>query len=50
MKKEISSGLITLLLVALTLLLLTLFSCKTSGYGCHGKESWNHMVRRINHP
>lgn len=23
-------------------------SCRTSGYGCHGRESWNGMVRRIN--
>lgn len=25
-------------------------SCKTSGYGCKGKESWGRMVKRINSP
>ena len=23
-------------------------SCRTQGYGCKGKESWNKMVKRIN--
>ena len=27
---------------------LLLSSCKTSGYGCKGNESWGHMVKRIN--
>jgi hypothetical protein len=25
-------------------------SCKTSGYGCRGKESWSGVVKRINRP
>lgn len=38
--------LITVLTIVGFCLLLT--SCKTSGYGCHGNQSWKHMVRRIN--
>jgi len=36
--------------VALTgLLIATLSSCSSrNGYGCHGNQSWNHMVKRIN--
>ena len=36
--------------VILVVFLICLFfsSCRTSGYGCHGNESWDHMVRRIN--
>ena len=25
-----------------------LSSCGTQGYGCKGRESWNHLVKRIN--
>jgi hypothetical protein len=25
-------------------------SCRTSGYGCKGKESWGGMIKRINKP
>lgn len=35
-------------LTILVLLSLIISSCKTSGYGCRGKESWNYMVKRIN--
>jgi len=35
------------LIVALVLLVLIGTSCR-SGYGCSGRESWNHMVKRIN--
>lgn len=39
-------------LIAVTLLailIITQTSCSSSrGYGCKGRESWNHMVRRIN--
>ena len=31
------------------MLIYGLASCRT-GYGCHGRESWNHMTRRINSP
>lgn len=34
-------------IILLGLLLSCLSSCRT-GYGCHGRESWNSMVRRIN--
>lgn len=32
------------------ILVLYMSSCRTSGYGCKGKESWNQMVKRINKP
>ena len=37
-------------IVLIIIVLLGLFagSCRTSGYGCKGKESWKHMERRIN--
>lgn len=25
-------------------------SCKTSGYGCKGKASWNDVIRKANSP
>ena len=31
------------------ILITILSSCKTSGYGCKGNESWGKMVRRINY-
>jgi len=37
------------LIVALVLLVLVGTSCRT-GYGCRGRESWGHMVKRINRP
>jgi hypothetical protein len=42
-----------LMLIAVKLgfiLLFSLFlsSCKTSGYGCKGKASWNDVVRKAN--
>lgn len=30
------------------LIISSLSSCRTSGYGCKGKESWGRMVKRIN--
>jgi hypothetical protein len=30
------------------LAVIILSSCRTSGYGCKGNESWGKMVRRIN--
>jgi hypothetical protein len=35
------------LIIALVVLVLVGEGCRT-GYGCRGRESWNHMVRRIN--
>ena len=36
----------------LILLVVSIFlgSCRTSGYGCKGRESWKKMERRINRP
>lgn len=30
------------------LVIATLSSCRSTGYGCKGNQSWNKMVRRIN--
>jgi hypothetical protein len=38
----------SLALMILVLIIAAMSSCKTQGYGCKGKESWNGMVRRIN--
>jgi hypothetical protein len=35
-------------LILIGLLIATLSSCGTSGYGCKGNQSWNKMVRRMN--
>lgn len=35
-------------LLVLVLVISSLSSCATSGYGCRGKESWNKVVKRIN--
>lgn len=43
MKKKIA-----LTIAILTAIVLFAASCKTSGYGCKGRESWGKMVRRIN--
>ena len=44
-----SQGLGLLILTSAALVLVVfLASCKTSGYGCKGRESWNHMEKRIN--
>lgn len=43
---------IKIALIAITLGCLAMFtmsSCR-AGYGCKGRESWNHMTRRINSP
>jgi hypothetical protein len=37
-------------LVLSALIILFMSSCSRNGYGCRGKESWKHMVRRINSP
>lgn len=36
------------ILIAALILSVIFTSCKTNGYGCKGKESWNGMVKRIN--
>jgi len=42
-----------LMLICIKLLFILLFaiflsSCKTTGYGCKGKASWNDVVRKAN--
>ncbi len=36
---------VIVLLIAAVLLF---SSCRTTGYGCKGRESWNQLVKRIN--
>jgi heme A synthase len=43
------SGMTTLLLMAVVCIVMFLSSCR-AGYGCHGRESWNGMIKRINRP
>jgi hypothetical protein len=38
------------LIVFLGALILAETSCRTSGYGCKGRETWGGMVKRINRP
>lgn len=38
------------ILCLLVLAVVVFSSCRTSGYGCKGKESWKSMERRINRP
>jgi len=39
------------ILVLAVIASVVLTSCSTrGGYGCHGRESWNHMIKRINRP
>ena len=38
---------VLLAIVLVTLVIISMSSCRT-GYGCRGRESWGHMVRRIN--
>jgi len=38
-------------LILLSLLVIMFCSCSTrKGYGCHGRESWNNLIKRINRP
>jgi len=48
MKNKMTPANIILIVIVMIGLLNGLTSCKTSGYGCRGKESWNGMVKRIN--
>ena len=43
------SGMVTLFLMAIACVIM-LMSCSRKGYGCHGNESWNGMIKRINKP
>jgi hypothetical protein len=38
------------LLVILLVAIIGFTSCRTSGYGCKGRESWSQMVKRNNRP
>jgi heme A synthase len=46
------TGMTTLLLMSVVCVICLMFSsCSTKkGYGCHGNESWNGMIKRINKP
>jgi hypothetical protein len=48
MKKLIVTKIVSVLI--LLSVIYSLSSCKTSGYGCRGKDSWEKTVRRINRP
>ena len=37
-------------LISTILTIFLLSSCRTSGYGCKGRETWGGMVKRINRP
>ena len=44
-------GLGILIMIAIAaVMLMFLSSCSTSGYGCHGNQSWKQMTKRINRP
>lgn len=50
-ERVMNQGLTSLILATIALVMVVMMSsCKTSGYGCKGKESWKHMERRINRP
>jgi hypothetical protein len=34
--------------IVLVMVSMVVSSCSRKGYGCRGRESWGHMVRRIN--
>jgi hypothetical protein len=46
--KKTALMLIAVKLGFILLFALFLSSCKTSGYGCKGKASWNDVVRKAN--
>ena len=48
MKKIVLTKVLSLIM--LLTLIYCLSSCRTSGYGCKGKESWGKMTKRINRP
>jgi hypothetical protein len=39
---------IIVLLLALGMLIMVFSSCRTSGYGCHGKMTWKQLERKNN--
>jgi hypothetical protein len=39
-----------LYIIVAAFILQLLPSCKTSGYGCKGRESWGQMIKRNNRP
>lgn len=44
LKSELAKATLTAAFVAT--LITSMSSCRTSGYGCHGRESWKQMVKR----
>lgn len=48
LKSELAKATLTAAFVAT--LITSMSSCRTSGYGCHGRETWNQMVKRNSRP
>ena len=46
--KKTALMLIVVKLVFIALFAIMFSSCKTSGYGCKGKASWNQVVNKAN--
>jgi hypothetical protein len=46
-KKQVMKKVLSVCIV-LVIVSMVVSSCSRKGYGCRGRESWNHMVRRIN--
>lgn len=38
------------LVILLFVAIIGFTSCRTSGYGCKGRETWGGMIKRINKP
>ena len=49
-ERVMNQGLTSLVLVTIALVMVICMSSCRTGYGCHGNESWGHMVKRINRP
>jgi hypothetical protein len=52
-KRQVNAGYSVIVsMLVFVALMIFLSSCTSSrkGYGCKGKESWNHMIKRINKP
>lgn len=49
-KEQKRFGVGMLAFIAVCIIIVGSMSCKSSGYGCKGKDSWNKTVKRINRP
>jgi uncharacterized membrane protein len=43
-------GLLSIIAISIMLIIFMSSCSSRNGYGCHGNQSWNKMVRRINAP